>query len=192
MCISNGCDIQYLMYVSDKIHVSIHHYDYDCNYVISFQIDIINNPFEFEIQHAICDCLVGLSEGCGHIIGLLFKIASLKTLGCLYVPEDVVRTSQPGAWRIPRGEKWEKIQNVEVYSYKTRNEVEDPPKPVTSTLCNLIRITVPSPLELYHPLEEAHPNSIMLDLLVERVQDIQLVATKFGPMRRGIVISYQQ
>jgi putative phage-type endonuclease len=51
---------------------------------------------------------------------------------------------------------------------------------------------MPSPLELHDPLKEAHPNSMILDFLVERVQNTQLVPTKFGPMRRGSVISYQQ
>jgi len=57
-------------------------------------------------------------------------------LGCLHVPEDVVRTSHPRAWRIPRGEKIseKEVQNVEVYSHKTRNEDEDTPKPITPTL----------------------------------------------------------
>ena len=70
----------------------------------------------------MCYCPIGLSEGCGHIIGLLFKITSLMMLGCLYVPEDVVRISQPSAWRILRGEKisWKEVKNVEIYSHKTK------------------------------------------------------------------------
>ena len=55
-----------------------------------------------------------------------------------------------------------------------------------------LSILCTSALELFHLLEEAHPNSMILDFLVERVQETQLVSTKFDPMRRGSVINYQQ
>ena len=156
-------------------------------------MDLACSPFE--IQNASCDCPIGKSEGCGHVIGLLFQIANFKMLHCDFVPEDVAKTSQPQTWHMPRGEKigGKDVLDVSVHGYRRNlEEREEPPRPIKSTLYNPIRCEKPEPILLYDSLQQALPNSMMLDFLTEGVQRTELVTTKYGQFSRGSVISYQQ
>ena len=150
----------------------------------------------FMIENASCNCPVGASEGCGHVIGLLYQLAKFKMLDVRCVPEDVAKTSLPCTWSIPRGEQiaGKAVQSVQVMSYKQHpDESEEPPKPIKSTLYNPIRCDIPSPILLYDPLRGALPNSMMLDFLTPQVQDDQpQIATEYGDIPRGSIISYQQ
>ncbi len=114
------------------------------------------------------------------------------------VPEDVAKTSLPQTWHIPRGDKigGKEVQDVEVHSYKKGatnacNE-EDLPKPIKSTLFNPIRTDITPPTSMYSHLSKVEPTPMVVDYLSEEVQKTDMVGTKYGPHRRGSVLSYQQ
>ena len=87
-----------------------------------------------------CSCLVGFSEACDHITGLLYQIAKYKVLNLRILPEDVAKTSQPQTWHTHRGEKirGKEVQDMEVSeNRKSDGERETAPRTVKSAFYNL-------------------------------------------------------
>jgi hypothetical protein len=110
------------------------------------RVDFFCDPLR--IEHATCDCPVGLGEGCGHIGGLLYAVANYQKLDLKAIPLDVVCTSKPKTWHMPRGVKigGMEAQNVQVHSYsKDKRDPANPPKPISSTLYNPVRTEMPDP-----------------------------------------------
>jgi len=57
------------------------------------------------VPRASCSCAIGQSQCCGHITGTLYLVAHYKTRGMRQIPEDVLKTSLPQTWHIPRTDK---------------------------------------------------------------------------------------
>ena len=59
---------------------------------------------QVKVQNASCTCAKGQGKGCGHIVALLYQIASYKARGLRALPEDAAKTSLPQTWHKPRGQ----------------------------------------------------------------------------------------
>ena len=145
------------------------------------------------IRKAECSCPIGLSEGCGHISGLLYQLAQYKILGLKAMPEDIAKTYQPQTWHAPRGEqiRGKEVQDLEVSGYR-RSDInkESNPKTIKSTLYNPIKGT---PVDWNNKSQIlATAASDMLILPAMQNYDVPSVNTKFGPFKQGSVLSYQQ
>ncbi|XP_055999005.1 uncharacterized protein LOC130047656 isoform X3 [Ostrea edulis] len=66
---------------------------------------VIRNGPSYDSKASNCSCAIGSGGCCGHIAGLLYSIAHMKTTGMSAIPCDVAKTSLPQTWHIPRGER---------------------------------------------------------------------------------------
>lgn len=147
------------------------------------------------IASAHCTCPVGLTMSCGHIIGLLYQLASYKSLGLKALPEDIAKTSQPQTWHEPRGEKihGKAVQDLEVSGYSRagkRRDADGVPQMLRSTLYNPIRGKPVDWKANLHNLKEAMPNMLALPALQNF--GVAAVSTRFGQTALGSFLSYQQ
>lgn len=157
----------------------------------SYKVRVDINKQPLAVEHASCDCPVGLAEGCGHIAGLLYTFANHQLLGHDALPMDVVKTSIPQTFHVPRGPKigGKEVQDVEVYSYNNDRNATTP-NPISSTLYNPIRTPLSSPMTMYQPMSAVQPRCMALDIM--RNDASEMVTTKFGMFPKGSVLSYQQ
>lgn len=159
---------------------------------LSLQIHLKSGPI-FERDDSSCSCPIGTSGACGHITGLLYTLAHMKTTGMLVIPTDVAKTSLPQTWHVPRGEKvaGSSIDNVRVLGFDMRNPYV-PPRGIRTTLYNPIENVSELPLqELCDNLEEVDDTCMLLSVVnLERQEKV--VDTKFGKFPKGSPLAVQQ
>ncbi len=157
------------------------------------QIFLTTNP-ACTVSSAICSCTIGRSQCCGHITGTLYLIAHYKLSGVKSVPQDVVKTSLPQTWHIPRGDRIRgmEVQEVQVVGYGNRQS--DRHQPIKSTLYNPIRTMFPESFDtFFEKLRVTNPSSTLLTTVPPTGTPFpEQVPTKFGPFPKGCAISYQQ
>ena len=145
---------------------------------------------DFELGLVYCTCPIGLSGACGHVIGALYQLAEYKKLGLKAIPEDVAKTSQPQTWHTPRGPKIQgkAVQDIQVSGYKkVVKPSEEAPRTVQSTLYNPIRGDgVTWDIE---SLKAVDANMLVIPALETTVQQVDC---KYGKVKYGSVLSYQQ
>ena len=158
----------------------------------SYKVRIDAQKQPLTVEHASCDCPVGVAEGCGHIAGVLYTFAHHQLLGHDALPMDMVKTSMPQSFHVPRGPKigGKQVQDVEVYSYNKDKNATNAPNPISSTLYNPIRSPLPNPMSMYHPMSAVQPKCMALDIM--KNDATQLVETKFGMFPKGSILGYQQ
>lgn len=144
------------------------------------------------IETAECSCAIGLSGHCGHVGGLLFKIAAYQAQGVKVIPTDIAKTSQPQNWHKPRGAKIQgkPVQELEIKS-KGSKESENQ-KTIKSTLFNPVRCNFADFNDLHLSLSSVAPNLLILPSLSVENVPVKYVDSNVGFVAEGSIISYQQ
>ena len=166
-----------------------------------FQITITN---EHDITKRYCGCTAG--EGfCQHEVGLLYLLTHYQYMQITKVPEIhvVSSTSRSQQWHIPpRPQGFATRPVSEVAVLRPAVPSTDVP-PVKARKESGIRSTLYSPIEKPLSLFTAVPQQLLptIQSKLEPVQwfqvwspdpDVPLVDSKFGPVPRGSIVSYQQ
>lgn len=144
-----------------------------------------------KVEHSTCSCTIGLSESCGHIIGLLYQLAHYKTMKYTLIPADVAKTSLPQTWHIPRGEKLhgDKVENITVQGYDRTNP-KRATKGIKSTLYN--PVTENDSLNVEALVAEMADTEILFKTVVVNDANNEHIQTNFGKVPKGCILSYQQ
>ena len=141
-----------------------------------------------------CTCKIGLTGACGHTTGVLYQFAKYKLQGLKAIPVDIAKTSQPQTWHVPRGLSihGKAVQDMIVSGHsKTKAQnIDDVPRTIKSTLYNPVRGQPINWNEMYPKLIEASPDFLVIPAIQE--SNIRYVASKFGPVPHGSILSYQQ
>ena len=123
------------------------------------------------VKSARCECAIGLNASCGHLTGLLYKLANFKTLGITALPEDIVKTSLPQTFHLARGKKigCKSVQDVEVRGYAMTQDPgssNEKPKTIKSTIYNAIWGQPTNWKEQHETLAAADQNLLVLPALL--------------------------
>jgi len=158
----------------------------------SLSCDIVMTDDSSSACSCFCTCAIGQSGCCGHIIGLLFQLAQYTMLKFSNVPAVESCTSLLQQWHKPRGSKIEatRIDDMELASSSSSSQGQEKCRPIRSTLYNPIdNCQLPNFGNFFSVLEEINPNCQWLTMPPE-TSDV--VSSKFGPVPKGSVLSYQQ
>ena len=146
----------------------------------------------FDRDASKCSCAIGTSGSCGHIAGLLYTLAHMKTTGMKAVPTDVAKTSLPQTWHVPRGERLagDASDNVTVQGY-SKNPYKET-RGVRSTLYNPIPSTISDlPLtRLCDNLKTIDKSCLFLSV-VDHENQARDTETKFGKFPKGSPLAIQ-
>ncbi|CAC5395491.1 unnamed protein product [Mytilus coruscus] len=63
------------------------------------EISLVEGPV---LESSNCSCAIGKSGTCGHVTGLLYTLAHMKASNLKSIPSDILKTSLPQTWHIPR------------------------------------------------------------------------------------------
>ncbi|CAC5421319.1 unnamed protein product [Mytilus coruscus] len=63
------------------------------------EISLVEGP---GLESSNCSCAIGKSGTCGHFTGLLYTLAHMKASNLKSIPSDILKTSLPQTWHIPR------------------------------------------------------------------------------------------
>lgn len=116
----------------------------------------------------------------------------MKSLNMTSIPTDVLKTSMPQTWHLPRGEKLaaSTSDDVVLVGYDPQSPYRQP-KGLRSTLYNPLR-TNPLPItDLKASVQEVDSSCLLLSVLTIN-KDTPMESTKFGQYPKGSPISYQQ
>ena len=137
-----------------------------------------------------CSCVAGASGYCHHLIGLLFYMAHCKMFGLVSLPDDLTCTSMTQRWSIPRERH---IQSKEIQSVLVK-------KPKMGANYNkFVKSNLYSPSKCYGILCKndfvgLEPLPLAADIVPtsEQRPNVPQVATRYGNVLKGSVLSYQQ
>ena len=142
-----------------------------------------------------------LSWTCGHITGgVLYQFAKYKLQRLKAIPVDMTETAQPQTCHVPRGTNisGKDVQDL-IVSRDSKSKIpslEDPPRTIQSTLYNPVRGQPINWHEKYFKLTDVSPDLLVIPAIEETniryVASKSYVASKFGPVSRGSIFSYQQ
>ncbi|KAJ8307432.1 hypothetical protein KUTeg_015516, partial [Tegillarca granosa] len=128
--LEKGCMIRAKCYRSQKKNESPH----------DVEVMLRDGPI---IESGLCSCTIGKLGTCGHVTGLLYCLAHMKTSQMKAVPADIVKTSLPQTWHIPRGDKiaGSSADDTIVCGYNQNNPYRQPredfpPLPVKNVMEN--------------------------------------------------------
>nr|XP_022292919.1 uncharacterized protein LOC111103754 [Crassostrea virginica] len=155
---------------------------------------VIGTGPSFIASDSKCSCAIGSGGCCGHISGLLYSIAHMKTTGMTVIPNDVAKTSLPQTWHIPRGEKigGTSSDDVKVQGYGT-----DFPQRQTRGLRSTLYNPIPSGVmnldvkKLCEDVSKVDKTCLLLSN-ISFSNHITNVDTKFGKFPRGSPLATQQ
>ena len=158
--------------------------------ILTFQVQFasVDDP---EIVLAWCNCPIGLTGACGHIVGLLYQLAKYKMLNAKALPEDIAKTSQPQTWHEPRGQRihGKAVEDLSVSGHSAKQSSE-PSRSIKTTLYNPVRGPPVNWKDNIKHLEAAVPGMLILPVL--KLDNVETVTCKFGQVPKGCVLSYQQ
>ncbi|KAK3106013.1 hypothetical protein FSP39_010896 [Pinctada imbricata] len=147
----------------------------------------------FDFEASKCSCAIGSCGCCGHIAGLLYSLAHMKTTGLKSIPCDVAKTSLPQTWHIPRGEKLagSVCNDVTVQGY----DVKCPQRQTRG-----LRSTLYNPIQGGEKLDvrKLYENVLSVDKTCLFLSNISIdsqdkdTETKFGKFPRGSPLAVQQ
>lgn len=181
--LDDGCLVKARAYRSQKKNEAPH----------TVEIVLKKGP-QYERDASKCSCAIGSSGLCGHITGLLYTLAHMKTSNMKTIPTDIAKTSLPQTWHIPRGEKigGASSDNTSVVGYDSRNSQRQT-RGIHSTLYNPIPSNYGElPLtELCNNLEAIDKSCLLLSV-VNPEDQTRDTATKFGNFPRGSPLGVQQ
>jgi len=155
----------------------------------SLSCDIVMTDDSSSACSCFCTCAIGQSGCCGHIIGLLFQLAQYTMMKFTKVPAVESCTSLLQQWHKPRGSKIEAIRTDDM-ELASSSQGKEKVRPVRTTLYNPIAdCQLPNFDNLLCGLQEVSPNCQWLSMPPD-ASDV--VFSKFGPVPKGSVLSYQQ
>ena len=132
----------------------------------------------------------GASGYCHHVVGLLFFLSHCKQLGLKALPDELTCTSLPQMWSVPRERKIanKAVQDILV---KKPQQGADYNKFVKSTLYSP---TTAYPMMTAEIVSALQPHPLVATILppASRMTSISPVATSFGNVAQGSILSYQQ
>ncbi len=154
------------------------------------------------IKHS-CKCKAG--EGfCQHLVALLYQISHYQALKMKVVPEVVSCTSAPQKWGVPprtHGFETKPLTDVKIVRPTRPSQKEEKKK-------SSKKYTVGIESKLYNPIVEPLaeldlPRKLMPGLAVQAKpcqwlqlwdpnKTVPLVPSKFGPVPKGSILSYQE
>ncbi|CAC5359642.1 unnamed protein product [Mytilus coruscus] len=113
------------------------------------------------LESSSCSCAIGKSGTCCHVTGLLYTLAHTKASNLKSIPSDILKTSLPQTWPIPRGEKLKgsQVDDVVVCGYNSKSPYRQP-HGLRSTLYYPSKIDFPPVRELYEAVSKVD-NSIL-------------------------------
>ncbi|XP_076070586.1 uncharacterized protein LOC143042205 [Mytilus galloprovincialis] len=152
------------------------------------EISLVEGP---ALESSNCSCAIGKSGTCGHVTGLLYTLAHMKVSNLKSIPSDILKTSLPQTWHIPRGEKLKgsPVDDVVVCGYNSKSPYRQP-RGLRSTLYNPSKIDFSPVTELCEAVAKVDSSILMLSVCNSTSQ--QTTDTKFGKFPTGSAISYQQ
>lgn len=155
---------------------------------ITLQVTLLSDP---SVTSSICTCTIGQGGSCGHVVGLLYFLAHMKSSGFKSIPSDVLKTSLPQTWHVPRGDKLQgsAVDNVVLCGYSPKDPTKQP-RGLRSTLYNPIKGEFPEVHDLCDAFSNID-NSILLMSVIENTEPPKL-ETRFGKFVKGSPLSYQQ
>lgn len=143
------------------------------------------------LESSNCSCAIGKSGTCGHVTGLLYTLAHMKASNLKSIPSDILKTSLPQTWQIPRGEKLKgsQVDDVVVCGYNSKSPYRQP-RGLRSTLYNPSKIDFPPVRELCEAVSKVDNSILMLSVCSGTSQET--TDTKFGKFPKGSALGYQQ
>ncbi|XP_056000210.1 uncharacterized protein LOC125676125 [Ostrea edulis] len=177
----NGCVVKGKCHRSQRKNESPH----------DIEIVLLDGPC---VESSRCSCTIGQSGHCGHVTGLLFTLAHMKSANLKCIPSDVLKTSLPQTWHVPRGEKicGSSAENVIVHGYNAKSSPQQP-RGLRSTLYNPINSVVPKISELCSRVSEADKTCLLLTVVnLSGKGDCEYTETKFGKFPKGSPLAVQQ
>ena len=158
------------------------------------QVSLTTKDRQPIVTKSHCTCKIGLSGACGHTAGVLYQFAKYKLQGLKAIPVDIAKTSQPQTWHVPRGTNihGKAVQDLIVSGHsKTKApSLDDAPRTIKSTLYNPVRGQPINWNEKCSKLIDVSPDLLVIPAIQET--NIRYVASKFGLVPRGSILSYQQ
>ena len=137
-----------------------------------------------------CSCVAGASGYCHHLIGLLFYMAHCKMFGLVSLSDDLTCTSMTQRWSIPRGRH---VQSKEVQSVLVKK------LKMGANYNKFVKSNLHSPSTSYGILCKndfvgLEPLPLAADIVPtsEQKPNVPQVATRYGNVLKGSVLSYQQ
>ncbi|CAC5370189.1 unnamed protein product [Mytilus coruscus] len=153
--LDNGCMVTARCHRSQKKNESPH----------EIEISLVEGP---GLESSNCSCAIGKSGTCGLVTGLLYTLAHMKASNLKSIPSDILKTSLPQTWHIPRGK----------------------PRGLRSTLYNPSKIDFPPVRELCEAVSKVDNSILMLSVCSGTSQET--TDTKFGKFPKGSALGYQQ
>ncbi|KAJ8300618.1 hypothetical protein KUTeg_022137 [Tegillarca granosa] len=177
--LEKGCMIRAKCYRSQKENESPH----------DVEVMLRDGPI---IESGLCSCTIGKLGTCGHVTGLLYCLAHMKTSQMKAVPADIVKTSLPQTWHIPRGDKiaGSSADDTIVCGYNQNNPYRQP-RGLRSTMYNPIRSGLGDVSDLCKAIGEVDGDCLFLSVTSPASTD-NMVQTKFGRYPTGSPIGIQQ
>ncbi|CAG2195245.1 unnamed protein product [Mytilus edulis] len=155
------------------------------------QIILLDGPI---LQESKCSCAIGKLGTCGHVTGLLYSLAHMKTSNYRSIPTDVLKTSLPQSWHMPRGEKVKgnTADDVIVVGYDTKSPYRQP-RGLRSTLYNPIKVPLPPVSDLCSAIADIDNTCLLLSVSSHHnTSTCNMIETRFGKYPKGSPISYQR
>ncbi|CAC5426122.1 unnamed protein product [Mytilus coruscus] len=188
--VDNGCLVKGKCHRSQRKNESPH----------DIEIILLDGPV---LQCSKCSSTIGKLGTCGHVTGLLYSLAYMKSCNYKSIPSDVLKTSLPQSWHMPRGEKVKgnTADDVIVLGYDTKSPYRQP-QGLRSTLYNPMKAPLPPVADLcaaisdkdnshYKPVKVLKWPISVLDFTTHH-NTTDMVETRFGKYPKGSPIGYQQ
>ncbi|CAC5419265.1 unnamed protein product [Mytilus coruscus] len=121
----------------------------------------------------------------------LSTLAHMKASNLKSIPSDILKTSSPQTWHIPRGEKLKgsQVNDVVVCDYNSKSPYRQPCG-LRSTLYNPSKIDFPPVRELCEAVSKVDNSILMLSVCSGSSQET--TDTKFGKFPKGSALGNQQ
>lgn len=158
-------------------------------FFLNIQIVLLDGPV---IDSSCCSCTIGKSGHCGHVIGLLYSLAHTKSSNLRFIPSDVLKTSLPQTWHVPRGEKisGSAADNVVVYGYDVKSPQRQS-RGLKSTVYNPLNSALLPVSQLYSSVSQVDSTCLLLSV-VNVKDEGSFINTKFGKFSKGSPLAVQQ
>ncbi|CAG2198744.1 unnamed protein product [Mytilus edulis] len=179
--VDNGCLVKGKCHRSQRKNESPH----------DIEIILLDGPI---LQESKCSCAIGKLGTCGHVTGLLYSLAHMKTSNYRSIPTDVLKTSLPQSWHMPRGEKVKgnTADDVIVVGYDTKSPYRQP-RGLRSTLYNPIKVPLPPVSDLCSAIADIDNTCLLLSFSSHHnTSTCNMIETRFGKYPKGSPISYQR
>ncbi|XP_063426804.1 uncharacterized protein LOC134710375 [Mytilus trossulus] len=153
------------------------------------EVVIVEGPI---LESSTCSCAIGKLGTCGHVTGLLYSLAHMKSCNMKTIPCDILKTSLPQTWHMPRGEKigGNKADELVVFGYNTQSPQQQP-RGLRSTMYNPINSPLPNVSELCQSLSQIDKTCLLLSVIDLESAPV-IVNTKFGKFQKGSPVAVQQ